>query len=135
APWHYLNVEDGSSLRTLEHPPEGDAIWAIDTFSRMLADRAQPPAARATALQFLVHFVVDLHQPLHVGLEADRGGNTVTVRYGRTETNLHAFWDGDAIVRRKASVERYARNLESVVRSLPRSEADTDPLVWAEESL
>ena len=135
APWHYLNVDDASALRALEHPPEGDAVWAIDSFTRMLADHAQPAAARATALQFLVHFIVDLHQPLHVGLEADRGGNTITVRYGRTETNLHAFWDNDAIVRREQSPERYARELVGIVASLPRSEADTDPLAWASESL
>ena len=135
APWHYLNVDDASALRELVHPPEGDAVWAIDNFTRVLADRAQPSAARATALQFLVHLIVDLHQPLHVGLEADRGGNTISVRYGRTETNLHAFWDNDAIVRRQESPERYARDLADIVASLPRSDADTDPLAWASESL
>src|SRR5690606_39168284 len=126
APWHYVNVDDGAALRDLEHPPEGDVLWAIDNFSRVLGDRTQPPAARAAALQFLVHFVVDVHQPLHVGLAADRGGNDVAVRYGRNETNLHAFWDTVAIVRREASPERYARQIESV-RALPRGAAEDDP--------
>lgn len=135
APWHFVNVEDGVALRALEHTPEGDVLWAIGHFSRLLADFSQPPAARATALQFLAHFVVDVHQPLHVGLASDRGGNTIRVRYGRAETNLHAFWDHDAIVRREGAPERYARRLEATVASLPASDADTDPLVWAEESL
>jgi hypothetical protein len=134
SPWHYINVPDDGALRAIEHPPEGDVLWAIDHFSRVLADGAQPEAARAVALQFLIHFIVDVHQPLHVGRAEDRGGNTISVRYGRTTTDLHAFWDGGAIARRELAPERYARRLEPMLATLA-GEGDADPVVWAEESL
>jgi hypothetical protein len=133
APWHYMNVEDGESIRGYEHPAEGDVLWAIDNFSRVLADRSQPAATRAAALQFLVHFIVDIHQPLHVGRAVDRGGNMIEVRHRRTSTNLHSFWDTDVLA--GLSADRYARRLESVLDNLPRNADDLDPVTWAEESL
>lgn len=57
--------------------------------------------ARAQALRFLIHFVGDLHQPLHCVTRAskanpdgDRGGNQVSIKIGAPKpTNLHSFWD------------------------------------------
>jgi hypothetical protein len=48
------------------------------------------------ALAFLVHFVGDLHQPMHAGDHADLGGNRVAANYGIIggRTNLHSIWDG-----------------------------------------
>ena len=46
------------------------------------------------ALAFLVHFVGDLHQPMHAGDRGDLGGNGCAVSYGVIPTNLHAIWDG-----------------------------------------
>lgn len=45
------------------------------------------------ALRFLVHFVGDVHQPLHVGFTSDMGGNTIKVKFFSTSTNLHSVWD------------------------------------------
>jgi hypothetical protein len=49
------------------------------------------------ALAFLVHFVGDLHQPLHAGDKADKGGNDAKADYGiygPPRLNLHSIWDG-----------------------------------------
>ena len=103
APWHYLNVADApgpaaaAAIRAFRHPPEGDVLAAIERFRAELADRGRPEAQRAAALKFLVHFVVDLHQPLHVGRAEDRGGNTIDVVYGETVVSLHGFWDADVL--------------------------------------
>ena len=97
APWHYMNVDDDSTVAAFEHPPEGDVLWAIGYFRDRLADRSLPDAERAEALRFLVHFIVDLHQPLHVGRADDRGGNSVELRFRGEGTNLHRFWDTDVI--------------------------------------
>ena len=74
-----------------------------------VADRTLPSAERVEALKFLVHFVGDVHQPLHAGQRPDRGGNDFQVsvarggynRLGKADsadasregTNLHAIWD------------------------------------------
>lgn len=132
APWHYMNIADGASVERYRDPPEGDVLWAIRHFRSVLADVSQSNATRATALRFLVHFIVDVHQPLHVGRASDRGGNTITVRYDAGTVSLHRFWDNEAIGLGERSPAAYAATL--AVR-LPHGEAELDPAVWAAESL
>lgn len=45
------------------------------------------------SLKFLAHFVGDLHQPLHVGLASDLGGNTIEINWQGQKRKLHSFWD------------------------------------------
>jgi S1/P1 Nuclease len=133
-PWHYLNIRDGGSLRTFRHPPEGDVLEAIGRFKRVLADRSRPPDERAEALRFLVHVVVDIHQPLHIGRAADRGGNTIELKSAGEMTNLHRFWDSGAVTLAGLSIGRYARSLRTAMQDM-QTGAKLDPVVWAEESL
>lgn len=133
APWHYVNVD--RNLDDLVHPPEGDVLWAIEHFSTELGRRELPQAERAIALRFLVHFVVDLHQPLHVGLASDRGGNRINVRYGRARANLHSFWDDDAIELTGLDVGAYAAVIGGRVRREYARAGTSTPTDWARESL
>jgi hypothetical protein len=134
APWHFMNIADGKSLAAFEHPPEGDVLWAIGEFSRRLSDPRSDTGARAEALRFLVHFVVDLHQPLHVGRADDRGGNSVPLRFRGEETNLHRLWDTQAIEWTGESLGDYTAGIVRLA-ARHREEPATDPLVWASESL
>ena len=65
-------------------------------FLHLLQDPSKDRTVREEALRWVVHFVADLHQPLHVVGE-DRGGNDVLVRFPGRHTNLHRLWDGDLI--------------------------------------
>lgn len=69
-------------------------IDAIEAESQRLKSPRASPVERAEALKFLIHFVGDLHQPLHVSDNGDRGGNLTQVRFEGAGTNLHAIWDG-----------------------------------------
>src|SRR5262249_27997043 len=96
APWHYMNIADlrpggesRAAVAAYRSPPEGDVLSAIDRFFTALSNRSLPETQRLDALRFLVHFVVDVHQPLHVGRVEDRGGNQIDVRYGDKVVNLH----------------------------------------------
>lgn len=61
---------------------------------KLLANRKLAPVLRLEALAFLVHFVGDIHQPLHVGENEDQGGNKVKADYGDAPgRNLHSVWD------------------------------------------
>jgi hypothetical protein len=135
APWHYMNIPDGADVRAFRHPPEGDVLEAIARFRQVLGDRSRPKAERAAALKYLAHFIVDIHQPLHVGRESDRGGNTIEFPLGRATTNLHRFWDSDVIELTNLSVSRYARSLRARLEAAVEAGAELDPAVWAEESL
>lgn len=93
-PMHYVNIPAGSdSYDHAAHCPEvGCVVSGIENFARLLLD-APDDRTREDALKFVIHFVGDLHQPLHAGRPEDRGGNDVTaVFYGR-ERNLHSIWD------------------------------------------
>lgn len=134
APWHYMNIDDDASLDAFVHPPEGDVLEAIERFSVVLADESRPDAARTEALRFLVHFIADIHQPLHVGRADDRGGNRITIRFRGEETNLHRFWDTHAIEWADESLGRYTATVAALAADAAAS-VSTDPVVWAEESL
>ena len=59
---------------------------------KILASKSAKKADRLLALKFLGHWVGDIHQPLHVSFEDDRGGNNISVS-GRCSGKLHSTWD------------------------------------------
>jgi hypothetical protein len=96
--WHYMNVGDDDPIEPVAVRKQQNVLWAIDRFDQRLGDRTLTPEERANALRFLAHFTADIHQPLHVGRAADRGGNRIAVQAGSRRTNLHAVWDAQALL-------------------------------------
>lgn len=134
-PWHYVNIADGGSFDDYRSPPEGDALWAIAHFDLRLRSENLTRERRSEALKFLVHFVVDLHQPLHVGRRADRGGTTTEVFLGEQRISLHRFWDTDAIGEDELPAVRYARNVLPMATLLAAKHRTSQPRQWAAEGL
>ena len=95
APWHFVDIPIGSA----GYDPGRDCrngnciVEQIEREKMILADRQLAPPVRAEALRFLIHFVGDIHQPLHSTDNGDRGGNDVRVSFGGRQSNLHAVWD------------------------------------------
>ena len=85
----------------------------VEQFAAELGDPAVSETERILALKFLLHFVGDLHQPLHAADDQDQGGNKVSVLFGnRTVAEpLHAYWD-------TAVVERLGRDPQAVADAL-----------------
>ena len=97
APWHYQNVDICRPFDLKGPCKDGNCVSAqIDRQARLLADPTVPQREKLMALAFLIHFVGDLHQPMHAGDNADLGGNKVAMNYGLIggRTNLHGVWDG-----------------------------------------
>ncbi len=97
APWHYQNVNVCKPFDLKGPCKDGNCVSAqIERQARLLADPTVPQREKLMALAFLIHFVGDLHQPLHAGDNDDLGGNRVPVNYGLIggRTNLHGIWDG-----------------------------------------
>jgi len=135
-PWHYINIADGTAVEDAPASSEGDVIRSIERFAATLTDISVRRTERAEALKFLVHFIVDLHQPLHVGRAEDRGGNSIALRFRGETTNLHRFWDTHAIEASGLSISAYVRELEHELDDYEFSAGlSLDPLVWAEESM
>ncbi len=105
ARWHYIDLyfrSDGVAT-DLKAEPE-NVVWAINKFSAQLARKASGKAGRSTALRYLIHFVGDIHQPLHtasfVSIDhptGDRGGNAFKIKppheMPSRPRNLHSLWD------------------------------------------
>ena len=95
--WHYQNVDICQPFDLKVPCKDGHCVSAqIERQARLLADPAVPQREKLMALAFLVHFVGDLHQPMHAGDHGDLGGNKVAANYGLIggRTNLHSIWDG-----------------------------------------
>jgi len=97
SPWHYVNLpRDATGYDAAGDCRRGCVVSAIEQLLRVLQDTSKDRAIREEALRWVVHFVADLHQPLHVVGE-DRGGNDVRLVYRGRQTNLHRLGDGDLI--------------------------------------
>jgi hypothetical protein len=95
--WHYQNVDICRPFDLRAPCADGNCVSAqIERDVRLLADVRVPLRERVMALAFLVHFMGDLHQPMHAGDHGDLGGNRVPVSWGLIagRTNLHLVWDG-----------------------------------------
>lgn len=99
-PWHYIDIQitDSSYVPARDCPNDACVIGAVTTQLATLMDRTRPDSARASALKFVVHFIGDLHQPLHGGERHDKGGNDVKVTFKGKSTNLHALWDSGLLL-------------------------------------
>jgi hypothetical protein len=146
---HYSNIPNDIATfdRARDCKENQCVVAAIEKYVAILKDRTQSKDARREALIFVVHFVGDIHQPLHAAggqvrneqtgaMEPDLGGNKVKVRYLGTETNLHSVWDGMVIEWGEPTVEAYATYLlEYELRGRPVAELQNGTAVdWINES-
>jgi hypothetical protein len=143
-PWHYVNIPAHPVLGTLasydreRDCPRGDCVVAkIEEFTRVLGDLNVSSYDRLEALKFLVHFVADIHQPLHASNKADRGGNDVRVEFDGRRTNLHAIWDTGILATavQYGDERRYALELARQMNEGGTAPSrHSSPSDWANES-
>lgn len=132
--WHYVSINDDETYETSKKNEKGDIILAIQKCEATLKDSSQPKEKRAEALKLLVHFIGDVHQPLHVGRRDDRGGNEIDVLFFKEETNLHKVWDSEMINFRMLSFTEYARFLDRYSAEEVKALQETDLMTWVKES-
>lgn len=98
--WHYTNIPYNPYKVVIPMQPEVDVLWAIEQAKDILASRKARPVEKARQLAFLIHFIGDIHQPLHStsyfnnDLPAgNRGGNDFPISSFGRWNNLHSCWD------------------------------------------
>ena len=100
-------------------PAKDCVIDKIEAFDAELRSPATAPAERLLALKFLVHFVGDLHQPLHASDHNDHGGNCIGLAPALDgKDNLHACWDTAAVEAMGGSASDIAARLNAKSRQL-----------------
>jgi hypothetical protein len=158
--WHYVDIPSEAAAydRNRDCPKQPDIIGGIRTEDwrdcvvdrilyneERLANRSLDRSDRAIALKFLVHFVADLHQPLHALAVANGGNDIPVVAFGSPmcmrsngtsyPCNLHGVWDTTLIMHRQLTERQYVNALSQQIRAggwdtLPAGA----PAEWARES-
>jgi hypothetical protein len=151
AAWHFIDIEiDHPDMSTAcfgfpalaagqpasQGPAQDCIVNKIEQFSAELQNRSTQPAERLLALKFLIHFIGDLHQPLHAADHEDRGGNCVALSPSPGEDkNLHAYWDVGAVAALGRSAPEIAARLNADITSEDlKSWTRGDARTWALES-
>ena len=85
-------------------------------------------------LKLLIHFVGDIHQPLHIGLKSNLGGNRIKVQWFNNPTNIHAIWDESLINFQQLSYTEYAKAINFTTPAQIRAWQKQPIIQWAVES-
>jgi len=98
-PWHYIAIPYSTDGSELIPPDPVNIVWAIENATKALKSKRANKLEKAIFLRFLIHFLADIHQPLHCAdlyskkfPEGDKGGNLFRID-NKEFHQLHAFWD------------------------------------------
>lgn len=146
APWHFIDIEDRAQLTEadeLKYCSGHDCVVdQVNADVATLKSKTSTASQRFEALKFLVHFVGDLHQPLHCADDNDHGGNDKWVVFFSpggpakgSRLKLHALWDRLIEVQTSEDASDLAAELEDKIKPSQRSTwAGGTPADWAWES-
>lgn len=150
--WHFVDIElsdgnvDAACYRSAKGsfgqlasagPAKACVIDKISQFAAELRSNATPKSETILALKFLLHFIGDLHQPLHAADNRDRGGNDVAIIYGNRTTpdNLHSYWDRELVERLGADPRTTGATLNRQISSAKAEQWSKGTFsAWAKES-
>jgi hypothetical protein len=156
-PWHFMTIQPDMTpaqviAQNRKDPEINDVHEAIELMTAILKgdkearqlmtdlmtqNEVEPLAGslEATALAFLVHFIGDVHQPMHVGKNQDRGGNSINVLFFGERKNLHSVWDSGIIEQEQLSFTEFAAFTNIHFRSQKMECEEAPMLTWITESV
>ncbi|KAH8596107.1 phospholipase C/P1 nuclease domain-containing protein [Bisporella sp. PMI_857] len=99
APLHFIDANDSppekcSVQYVRDCGEKGCIVGAVANYTRQLLNPDLAFGSRNMAAKFIIHFLGDIHQPLHSENLA-RGGNSIDVTFDKQTTNLHHVWDSN----------------------------------------
>lgn len=116
-PWHYVNLSIGMSYEqfasAVTAQGKNNIYGALLNCQNELKSKTTSREQKITALKFIVHFVGDAHQPMHVSRAEDKGGNTIQVQFDGKGTNLHSLWDSKLIDKQGLTFEQMAKEYDT----------------------
>ncbi len=132
--WHYVNFPEDKKYTDVEPSKYGDIIQGIEKCVAIVKDKSKSKEDRVFYLKLLVHFIGDLHQPLHVGRLEDKGGNDIQVQWFSKGSNLHRVWDTNMIEDHGMSYTEIANTLPKISKKKKKSLQEGTIYDWVEES-
>ncbi len=135
SPWHYVNLPAGETQYDKEEAnPSGDLVQGIQKCISVLKDPSASKEDKAFYLKLLVHFMGDLHQPLHTGRGEDKGGNDIQVQWFGHGSNLHRVWDSEMIDDFQMSFTELAHSTDELSKKEVKQLQEGNLLDWMYES-
>lgn len=131
--WHYVNMPFDKTYETSEKNPKGDLVTGIQKCISVLKDKTSSKEDQEFYLKMLVHFVGDLHQPMHIGRKEDKGGNTIQVQWFGKGTNLHRVWDENMIEEWDMSYLELASNAKKLSKKQIEAIEKGTVINWVDE--
>ena len=132
--WHYVNFPKDKKYTDVKPSPNGDLVMAIEHCINRVRDKGSSREDKIFYLKLLVHFVGDLHQPMHVGRLEDKGGNDIQVQWFDRGSNLHKIWDANMINDYGMSYSELAENLPKLTKNQQNAIQQGTIYDWVEES-
>ena len=132
--WHYINMPLDADYDASKQNPDGDLVSGINYCKKIISDKNSSDDDKIFYLKLLVHLVGDLHQPLHVGLAEDKGGNDFKVQWFYKDTNLHSVWDSKMIDDYGMSYTELAKNAEKLSKEDVKNIQEGSIVDWANDT-
>lgn len=113
--WHYVDLDKTYTYPGLQAYLQQDT--GVDAYTKLnfliaeLKKKNLPADKKLLYLRMVIHIVEDIHQPMHVGHTADKGGNDIKITWMYNPTNLHSLWDSGLIEFQQLSYTEYAASI------------------------
>ena len=136
--WHYINLDSGLSSKDVKDYLKNDtavnAYTKINFLIKELKNKKLAKEKKQLYLRLLIHFVGDVHQPMHAGRKSDLGGNTIRVSWFNEPSNLHRVWDENLIEFQQLSYTEYTKAINHPAITLKKKWQSQPLSDWIYES-
>ncbi len=132
--WHYVNFPADKEYSDVEPSPNGDLVVGIQKCIEIVKNKSSSKTDKVFYLKMLIHFIGDLHQPMHIGRLEDKGGNDIQLQWFGRSSNLHRVWDTNMINDYGMSYSELANSLPELNRNERKAIQQGTILNWVEES-
>ena len=119
--WHYVDLDSGltknQAVAALKSDNEANLYTKTTFIIRQLKNPQTPLERQKFYLKLLIHFVGDMHQPLHVSRKNTAGGNKIKVQWFNNQSNLHTVWDESLISYQQLSYKDYSEVINHTTKA------------------
>lgn len=132
--WHYVNMPIDGTYEASTKNPKGDLVTGIEYCKKIIQDKNSSDDDKAFYLKLLIHLIGDLHQPMHIGQQEDKGGNDIKLQWMYKDSNLHRVWDSEIINSFDMSYSELAENADVLTKKEVAAIQEGSIINWVNET-
>lgn len=132
--WHYINMPLDENYENSKKNSKGDLVTGIEYCKKIIVDDNASDDDKAFYLKLLIHLIGDLHQPMHIGLEEDRGGNDFKVKWHYEDSNMHRVWDSEMLEKYDMTYTELADNADVLSKKQVKAIQEGSVIDWVNET-